>query len=292
MKNEIQMIRIDHINILNPRSRDQRKFEVIVESIREVGLKKPIQVSLRSVKDGEEPGYDLVCGQGRMEACRALGHTEIPAEVVEISKTERMLKSLVENIARRTPSPFALIHEIMRLREDGKETAVIAKSLGIAESMVRILILLKNNGEERLLEETLRGYVPVTVAIEISKAESVEAQRELLKIYEGKELPQDSIRAIRRLVMQRQTFGKSCNHSKIRNAPKTAEGMMAAYRQQCQKQKIMIKKAQQCDSTLVLLAAAFRELIKDEDFINLLKAEQMPTMPVFLAEKITNGGAI
>ena len=63
MKTEIQMIEIERIRILNPRHREKKRFELIVESIKNLGLKKPIQVSLRSVKDGEEPGYDLVCGQ-------------------------------------------------------------------------------------------------------------------------------------------------------------------------------------------------------------------------------------
>ena len=45
--------------------------------------KKPIQVSVRSAAEGDEPGYDLVCGQGRMEAFLALGHREIPAVVID-----------------------------------------------------------------------------------------------------------------------------------------------------------------------------------------------------------------
>src|SRR6202008_539880 len=89
MNDEIQMIPIDRIRILNPRHRDRKKFELIVQSIKNLGLKKPIQVSLRSPKEGEGPGYDLVCGQGRIEAFTALGFKEIPALVVEVSKEER-----------------------------------------------------------------------------------------------------------------------------------------------------------------------------------------------------------
>ena len=43
----------------------------------------------------------VICGQGRIEACRILGFTEIPAIIVDISKEDRMLRSLVENMARR-----------------------------------------------------------------------------------------------------------------------------------------------------------------------------------------------
>ena len=79
MNEEIIMIPIDRIRILNPRHRDPKKFELIVQSIKNLGLKKPIQVSPRSAQEGEESGYDLVCGQGRIEAFTALGFKEIPA---------------------------------------------------------------------------------------------------------------------------------------------------------------------------------------------------------------------
>src|SRR4051812_48494955 len=103
MKDEVRMVRIDSIRIPNPRHRDKKKFEQIVQSIKMLGLKKPIQVSLRFAEEGDEPGYDLVCGQGRMEAYIALGRNEIPAMVVEVSKEERLLRGLIENMARRLP---------------------------------------------------------------------------------------------------------------------------------------------------------------------------------------------
>ena len=48
MNDEVQMIPIDRIRILNPRHRDRKRFELIVQSIKSLGLKKPIQVSLRA----------------------------------------------------------------------------------------------------------------------------------------------------------------------------------------------------------------------------------------------------
>jgi ParB family chromosome partitioning protein len=116
MSEEIKMIPIDQIRILNPRHRDRRKFELILESIKHLGLKKPIQISRRGKGEDGEAGYDLVCGQGRIEAFLALGHKEIPAIVVQVSPEERLLRSLVENIARRHPSPMELMREIERLR--------------------------------------------------------------------------------------------------------------------------------------------------------------------------------
>ena len=54
MNEEVKMIPIEQIRILNPRHRDKKKFELIVQSIRKLGLKKPIQVSLRAADENEE----------------------------------------------------------------------------------------------------------------------------------------------------------------------------------------------------------------------------------------------
>ena len=101
-KSEIEHIPIAEIRVVNPRTRNKTKFQEIVASIAEVGLKKPITVSRREL-DSDGTRYDLVCGQGRMEACRALGETTIPAVLSDASREERLLMSLVENIARRHP---------------------------------------------------------------------------------------------------------------------------------------------------------------------------------------------
>ena len=103
MNDEVKMIPIEQIRILNHRHRDPKKFAVIVQSIKNVGLKMPITSQSAAATEKEQAGYDLICGQGRMEAFIALGHKEIPAIVVEISREERLIRSLVENIARRYP---------------------------------------------------------------------------------------------------------------------------------------------------------------------------------------------
>jgi len=289
MNIEIKMIRIDQIRVINPRHRDKKKFEVIIESIKTLGLKKPIQVSIRSVPNGEEPGYDLVCGQGRIEAFQALGYTEIPAEVVEIAKEERLLRSLIENMARRPPVTLALLREIERLKAQKYSNVAIAEKLGIADCSVSSLLTLKQSGEERLLDEAMRGNVPLWVAVEISQAESIEAQRELLKAYEKKEVNQTSIRKIKRLITQRRILGKTLTHGPAKKGVRTsAETLVSAYRRECTRQKLLIKKARLCESKLVVLVAGFKGLLGDDDFVNLLRAEGLPTMPSFLAEKIFN----
>src|SRR5260221_5383251 len=102
---EIRMISITSITVLNPRVRNKKIFNELVTSIAHLGLKKPITVSQRS----DQSGYDLVCGQGRLEAFTALGQTEIPAVVLEAKEEERFVMSLVEKLAQRHHSAIQLI---------------------------------------------------------------------------------------------------------------------------------------------------------------------------------------
>lgn len=286
MKETVTLIPIERIRILNPRQRDRKKFEKIVQSIQNLGLKKPIKVSSRLVKDGEEPGYDLVCGQGRMEAFQALGQAEIPAVVVEVSKEDRLLMSLVENMARKFPSPMDLVNEIERLTQAGYSNAAIGKKLDIGDSLVSGLISLKNAGEERLMDAAVRNKIPLGVAIDIAKTNSTEAQRELLKAYEGKQLNQAAIRTVRRVMEQRRFLGKTRKGSfnPRKNVRTTADGLVNAFRKETQRQKVMIKKAKLCEAKLIFLVTGFKRLMGDDNFVNLLRAEDLGSMPKCLAE--------
>lgn len=62
----VEMIPVDRITVINPRVRNKKIFNEIISNIGELGLKKPITVTRRADADG--PRYDLVCGQGRLEA--------------------------------------------------------------------------------------------------------------------------------------------------------------------------------------------------------------------------------
>jgi ParB family transcriptional regulator, chromosome partitioning protein len=95
MSEDVKMIPISRIRIVNPRHLDKKKFQVLVESIGGLGLKKPVQVTCKAQEDASgEHDYDLVCGQTRIEAYIALGHTEIPAIINpphEVKAVERRL---------------------------------------------------------------------------------------------------------------------------------------------------------------------------------------------------------
>ncbi|MDD3179550.1 MAG: plasmid partitioning protein RepB C-terminal domain-containing protein [Opitutaceae bacterium] len=283
---QVQLIPIDRIRVVNPRERDQKKFAQIVDSIATLGLKKPITVALGASDQDGAPVYDLVCGQGRLEAFRTLGQAQIPALVRSLTKSDALLASLIENIARRRVRPLDQVRLIQWMKDQGQDFPEIARKTGLSESYVRAILGLLAKGEERVLEAVLHGEIPVSIAVRIAGTSDMESQRLLMEAFETKELNQKSLAAFKRLVDHRRHFGPD-HSARPAYAPKrtTAESLVAAYKQETQRQRLLVKKAKLCESRLLSLAAAFRELINDEDFTNLLRAEGMETMPKFLAER-------
>ena len=125
----VRNIPLDLIAVVNPRARSRRGFQDIVDSIAAVGLKRPITVAERTRPDGMR--YDLVCGQGRLEAFRELGQATIPAVLVEASGEDCLVMSLVENIARRQHQALDLLHDIDGMRQRGHTEAAIARKTGL-----------------------------------------------------------------------------------------------------------------------------------------------------------------
>jgi ParB family chromosome partitioning protein len=283
----VRMIPVDRIRVVNSRVREQKKFEGIVENIATIGLKRPITVTVGKPGDDGVETYDLVCGQGRLEAYIALGQKEIPALVRGMSKTEGLLASLVENIARRRVSALDQVMTIQWMKEQGHGDAAIARKTGLCEAYVRDIMGLMRAGEERLLEAVLNGRIPVTIATKIAELSDDQSQSLLVEAYERKEMNQKTLTAFKRIVEQRRYLGKKYGPRHQNDGPRrtSADSLVMAYRQETQRQKLMVKKAKICEARLLSTSAAFRVLVRDEDYVNLLRAEKMDTMPKFLAER-------
>lgn len=283
----VQMIPVDQINVLNPRSRNKVIFQSIVSNISNIGLKKPITVSpCTGASDGR--AYDLVCGQGRLEAYIALGQSEIPAIVRGASREECFLMSLVENLARRQQRPLELLREITNLKAKGYSTAEIAKKIDVAKSYVSAVVHLLKKGEERLIYAVEKRRIPLSVAMQIADADEEGLQRALCQAYEDKTLRGRKLLTVRRIIEMRKANGKETRPGVRRRTEglTTADALVRAYRQEADKQKLLVKKAQIAQSRLLFIVSALKKLFADENFLTLLRAEGLETLPAFLAERI------
>ena len=284
---DVQMIPIEQINVLNPRSRNKLVFQGIVSNISNIGLKRPITVALRSQPINGKV-YDLVCGEGRLNAYVSLGQTEIPAIVNNATREECFLMSLVENVARRMQSPVELLREVTTLKARGYTTTEIAKKIDLAKSYVAGICHLLENGEERLLAAVEKGRVPVSVAILISDSDEAGIQQALCDAYEDKTLRGRKLLAVRRLIEQRKTNGKRRKASahKQKDGLPSAESLVSVYRQEADRQKLLVKKARLTENHLIFVVSALKKLFQDENFLTLLRAEGLDTLPEYLGQRI------
>jgi ParB family chromosome partitioning protein len=281
------MIPIAQINILNPRSRNRVTFQNIVLNISNIGLKKPITVARRP-QPIEGKIYNLVCGEGRLKAYVALEQTEIPAIVIDATREECFLMSLVENVARRMQSPVELLREISSLKARGYNTTEIAKKIDLAKSYVTGVARLLEHGEERLLAAVEKKRIPLSVAMQISEADEAGIQRALCEAYEDKTLRGRRLLTVRRIIEARNANGKHFNKGRHRKADRlaSAEALVRAYRQEADRQQLLVKKARLTQNRLLFVVSATKRLFEDENFLTLLRAEGFETLPEYLAQRI------
>lgn len=131
---------IDQIrpNRFQPRTRfTPEELESLADSIRSQGIIQPLLVR----KDGT--GYELVAGERRLRAARMAGLSTVPVVVREISDSEMLEMSIVENIQRENFNPIEeaeAYHRLMtefHLTQDEAATRV-GKSRSAVANFLRL----------------------------------------------------------------------------------------------------------------------------------------------------------
>jgi len=281
----VQFIPIDQINVVNTRSRGKEKFKEIISSIRKLGLKKPITVSPASGKYG--PGdYDLACGEGRLLAFLSLGEQMMPARVQSMSSEDLLLMSLVENLARRQARSVELLEEIAVLKKRGYKISQIAAKTDLTTKYVSGVLRLLTHGEKKLLQAVEKRRVPLSVAIEIATSDDEGIQRALHDAYEQNLLRGKNLLKVREFIKKRRAGldGKEAKNGDPKSL--STHKMLRAYRDETTRQQAVVKQAHLCQRRLLYVVSAMKRLFTDGNFINLLRAESLDSLPQYLAEKV------
>ncbi len=133
-----------HPGRFQPRRRfDQDEIDGLVTSIRERGILQPLLV--RRDRDRSN-SYEIICGERRWRAAQIAGLHEVPAIVRELSDTEALEISLIENIQRQDLTVLEeadgyrrLIDEFGHTQED--LARVVGKSRSHVANLMRLLAL-------------------------------------------------------------------------------------------------------------------------------------------------------
>jgi ParB family transcriptional regulator, chromosome partitioning protein len=288
---QVEMIPVEKIYVLNPRERNRRKYMEIVDNIERVGLKRPITVTRRE-ESNDHYEFDLVCGQGRLEAYKILGWSEIPSIIIEAKQEDCLVMSLVENIARRQKSAIELMREIEALHKRGYSDAQIAQKVGATSTWVGILLGLMESGEDRLVTAVEEGLIPITLAITISRSEDADIQSMLADAYAQGIVKGRKVAVLRRLLEQRAQKGK--RSPRFESGKKVArkltpEALMQIYQKEVGKQQLLIRTADYTQRRLLFVIQALQSLLRDHDFMKILKKEGLDTIPGPLESRMKRG---
>jgi len=289
----VELIPVDQVQVLNPRVRNLRQHREIIANIGTIGLKRPITVT--RVNGSESgPSYNLVCGQGRLEAFKSLGLSEIPAFVVDANQEDCMVMSLVENIARRQHPAIELMRQIGSLHERKYTPIQIAEKVGVTTSWVDDVVNLIEHGEERLLAAVEAGLIPVSLAVDIAHCKETEVQNVLAEAYTQGKLKGRKLALVRRMVDQRARRGKvgRVHNAKNRGSRKlTAEHLKRVYEREVEKKELLARKADVAQNRLLFVVGALRVLRADESFAALLRSEGLDSLPRALVDRMKPAAA-
>ncbi|MCI5073979.1 plasmid partitioning protein RepB C-terminal domain-containing protein [Oricola sp.] len=281
----VEWIPIDRISVVNPRLRNKRVFKEIVENIAQIGLKRPITVTRRAEADG--PFYDLVCGQGRLEAYQELGQMEVPALVVNADVEDCMISSLVENCARRQHKAMDLLQDIGRMRKEGYSVPAIASKTGLSAEYVYGVSRLLEQGEHRLLQSVEARTIPLSVAVEIAEADDHGVQRALQDAYEKGILRGKKLLVAKKLVERRRRRGPGLpNYDKPAPERISSKALLRAYEEDAEHKRDLIRRANATRDRLALISEALKRLSRDAGFSELLETEGLGTMPEAISRRI------
>ncbi|MBK5146018.1 ParB N-terminal domain-containing protein [Budviciaceae bacterium BWR-B9] len=287
-KHDIILIPINSIKIVNPRSRNAKSHKKIKEHINISGLRRPVIVrEIKNKKENKE--YALICGQGRIESLQELGESMVPALIADVDAETGYIMSLIENIARRAPRAVEALERIKDLKEIGLSDKQIGDRIGYPEHWVNNILFLLERGERRLLSGVESGTLPLYLAVEIARSDSNQIQNILLKAYDNNELKGKKISVVRKILDSRERSGKDTNNhvyaTKHGMKKKDIEDVVKIYEKSVQERKEILTKSKIAQEGLIIAKQIMKELIQNQEFVNLLISENLSSIPNIIASE-------
>lgn len=190
-------IRIDQIDATQLRIRaveEDEAFAALRESIGEHGLIEPIAVRETA------QGYALVTGAMRLEACKQLGWSRVPAQIfAQCDACEAWLMSLSENLHRRSLHYFEEAQGYRRAIEEFSLTQeALSRRIGRSQSTIanKMRLLQLREHEQQAIR---RAGMSERHARTLLLLEDEEARMRLIQLCAGQEI---TVRQLEALVAQ------------------------------------------------------------------------------------------
>ncbi len=252
---------VDKIVVVNSRQRDQVRFQESIRSISELGLYKPICVNERKLKKTGK--YELVYGEGRLEAYRQLGMTYIDAEIINADDVLALQSGLAENITRSPKSVIDFARRILQMYERGMSYSELARITGKSTTTMSSYIAMMQKGEERLIRGVEEGRFSLSFAMKVVESSQSEIQHFLMDSYLNGEITQKDLDCITKILKEREGKGLSNDGMTM----KKLKGEVKVKIKEC---KMLYEQGKVKQNDVLLLNTCLRELWEDAKFNQLL----------------------
>ena len=267
-------IPVDKIKVINPRNREAEQFDMNVQSIDHVGLMKPIRVNDKFLDRTEM--YELICGEGRLQAHQRLKRPTVLAEVTTCTRKDAYLQSLVENLARTKPGSMSFARELKRLHDEGWDFEKIAGVALKTESYIRDYIRLVEQGEERLVQGVEQGVFPIKFAMQVSASENGHLQNLLMDAFDEGIVTTANFAQARRIITTRSRAGKE----KKKTVEQYTVDQLKQDIAEATKVKVSyVREAKGKESRFLTLLTGINELWQDAVLVSLLQEEKLAERP-------------
>jgi ParB family chromosome partitioning protein len=253
-------IPIDKIEVVNPRTRDEERFKENIRSIDELGLYKPICVNKRWYKKTGK--YELVYGEGRLEAFRRLGKTHIEADVINVSKEQALLEGLAENLTRAKKNVIDFARIILQMHERGMNYNELAKITGKTSTTLIDYVALMQKGEERLIRGVEENLFSISFAMKVIESAKSDIQHFLMDAYEQGEISVRHMGSITKLLNERAKKGLS-------NKDMTIQKLQTIAKTKTKETKMFVAEANIKRNDAIHLTECLKELWDDEEFVKM-----------------------
>jgi ParB family chromosome partitioning protein len=266
-------IPVDKVKVINSRNRESEQFDMNIESIKQVGLLKPIRVNDRFL---ERTGfYELICGEGRLLAHKRMNAETVRAEVITCSRKEAYLQSLIENIARTKPGSMDFARELKRLHDEGWSFERIARVACKNESYIRHYIKLVEQGEERLIHGVEQGIFPIKFATQVASSDDSRLQHILMDAFDEGRVTTNNFSQARRLVAQRARGTRSKKVPKQYTVVQLRKDIADVTRSK----KSYVREVKTKENRFMTLLSGINELWQDAELVEILHNENLSARP-------------
>jgi ParB family transcriptional regulator, chromosome partitioning protein len=272
-----RLISVDDIVVVNSRNREKMQFAENVRSIRDVGMYKPIVVNARNFAQSGK--YELICGEGRLIAHKQLGLKEIKADVLDVDEVKAHLMTLGENIARTPPATIEYGRALKEMQDYGMSMRELMAITGKSESYLTEYIQLIERGEERLIKGVEDGVFNLSFAISVARSSDRSIQHMLMDAFDSGVVNSGNLTRVRKIIEDRLDKGKELAGRGKKEEPYTVSKLKKDIQKITREKESFVQQAELRENRATRLLLAVRDLMKDSEFVVLLRQEGLAELP-------------